>query len=738
VTRRRAPALFAAVTGGLLGALVAIGVPGFVPSAPVTPARADDLTPYAASAVTRYQVTFAARSCRSYADVAVGRPGELAGRGDGGETLGRPGHDSPYQPGQPVDVAVEEDVDAGCTDLPGWRFTIGSGYARKGRYSTVTGRLFTTPATKESTTRLDQTGRDTGGLLSGGVTVMLTDEQVGLAARRQLWVQGGTPDKPVGDGYALGALRCAADGQTPGNVQWLSFPSGTRHVFCYAYYVKGAGDGGTVTVRMRTTRPVSYPQRVPFSSGLSLAPDGGFALASSGEQVEAAFTRLPAAYRVQPHPPAGWRLAGAECAASRPDGRPARSASVVETKTGATSVTLAAGDVVVCTYSLEPPAQPPGLRLSLMSPGAGGTFGLTLDGGAKRQSLTATTDDDVTPVTAGGADLTALAPGRYTVTVAPPAAQATQWTLLGALCNGKPGVVNAMTVTVDLLPGIPVECVLRLARKAPTLRLAVVTAGGVATAAFAVVPIGGASGGWWATANTTGYGVPAPAAGDVPRDLGFGTYLITAVAPRSTLSTGWRLGALRCDPGNAAPAGGATVRVALTPDGPDPVCTATYQAEPTTRMQVTLRATGAPTARQDAAIVEVSCVDGSGGRLVLSADAGERAELPEPLAFLEPAACVIAQPASGVGRTGTVRTSAVREPSTGGGPVELPLQLDVARDVTEYTIAVTNDFSDPLTVASSASFLDELRAGPFIAAGIGMFGFGGLIFLRLVLRRRVA
>jgi hypothetical protein len=47
--------------------------------------------------------------------------------------------------------------------------------------------------------------------------------------------------------------------------------------------------------------------------------------------------------------------------------------------------------------------------------------------------------------------------------------------------------------------------VLRLARKPPALWLEVVTAGGVATAAFAVAPANGAGAGWWAAANTTGY-----------------------------------------------------------------------------------------------------------------------------------------------------------------------------------------------------------------------------------------
>jgi hypothetical protein len=145
--------------------------------------------------------------------------------------------------------------------------------------------------------------------------------------------------------------------------------------------------------------------------------------------------------------------------------------------------------------------------------------------------LTATTDGDGVPVTAAGADLTALASGRYTVTVTPPAEQAAQWTVEGALCNGAPTTVAAMTVAVDLAPGVAVECVLRLARKPPALHLEVVTAGGVATAAFAVVPADEAGAGWWAAVNTTGYGVPAPATGDVPRNLPFGTYLITVIPP---------------------------------------------------------------------------------------------------------------------------------------------------------------------------------------------------------------
>jgi hypothetical protein len=53
-------------------------------------------------------------------------------------------------------------------------------------------------------------------------------------------------------------------------------------------------------------------------------------------------------------------------------------------------------------------------------------------------------------------------------------------------------------------------------------------------------------------------------------------------------------------------------------------------------------------------------------------------------------------------------------------------------------MAVTDEFGEPLAVASRASFLDEMRALPMILAGIGVFGFGGLIFLGMFLRRHAA
>lgn len=713
------------MAGGLVGALV--------PMAGPDAARADPPMPYVTSSATRYQVTFAARSCASFGDVVANQV-----RGDDGETIGRPGRDSGYQVGQPIDPNVEDDLDAGCTDLPGWRFSLGSGHEHKGPLSAVTGTVVTSPPGKDWTARLDSTGRDTGGLLASAITVPLNDDQVRLAVRRQLWVQGGTPAEPVPDGYAFGALRCAVDGRTGGNIQWLTFPAGIRHVFCYAYYVKGAGTPGTVTVRMRTTRPIGYPQPVPFKSDLSFAPSGGFTLASSGDPVEQAFTRTPGRYVVSPQVPTGWRVTEVTCSASRPDGASATSNWSIDQPTSTASATLAAGDAVACAYSLEPPAVPAGLTLRLYSPGAGAAFGVTLAAGSGTpQSLTAITASDGVAVTATGADLSTLAAGTYTATVAPPAAEVAGWTLTAARCNGTVASINGMTASFTVTSGTPLECVLGLTRKPPALTLNVVTAGDVAIAGFSVVPADTADPGWWSAVNTTGSGNPIAASGDVPKDLPFGSYLITAIPPRSTESSGWRLTTFACTPSDKVATAGAAIRVTLTPGGADPVCTASYQSEPTTRLQVSVQATGSPDGRRGPAIVEVSCVDGSAGRVLLAADDSGRTTLPEALAFLEPTNCTITQPSNGAAQASLVRATAVVEPSSGDGPLDLPSQVDVARDVALYTFSVTDEFGQPTTMPDHTSFLDELRALPIALVGIGTVGLGALIFLGVLLRRRV-
>ena len=101
------------------------------------------------------------------------------------------------------------------------------------------------------------------------------DRRAGEAARRSraaLWIQGGTPTDPVlasvpafADEYGFGALRCAIDNLNGDNVEWIKFPTGSRHVYCFAYYVDAAADerddrdpqGGLATRRRPTRRSPS-------------------------------------------------------------------------------------------------------------------------------------------------------------------------------------------------------------------------------------------------------------------------------------------------------------------------------------------------------------------------------------------------------------------------------------------------------------------------------------------------
>lgn len=94
-----------------------------------------------------------------------------------------------------------------------------------------------------------------GGRPPGAFAVPLTDKQVErLKEGKKLWVQGGTPDDPVLDKlapstYAFGALRCTVDNVNGDNVEFLAFPEGSRHVFCFAYYVVPPPTSGTIIVR---------------------------------------------------------------------------------------------------------------------------------------------------------------------------------------------------------------------------------------------------------------------------------------------------------------------------------------------------------------------------------------------------------------------------------------------------------------------------------------------------------
>ena len=72
--------------------------------------------------------------------------------------------------------------------------------------------------------------------------------------------------------YGFGALRCATDNLNGDNVEWISYPPDTTHVFCFAYYVKPAPTSGTITVRKEVSLPPDTPaQKLRFTGNISYA-----------------------------------------------------------------------------------------------------------------------------------------------------------------------------------------------------------------------------------------------------------------------------------------------------------------------------------------------------------------------------------------------------------------------------------------------------------------------------------
>ncbi|WP_432985717.1 prealbumin-like fold domain-containing protein [Dactylosporangium sp. CA-233914] len=692
------------------------------------------------SASLHYLVTFVARACDSYQSVMGNRV-----RDDNAENAAPTGRDNVYDDGAEIDPAVEAGNSAGCDPLNGWQFSLGGGHQKKGALSTVT-----TPATGSGPTAagaqlLDRTGQKTGKTLDGAVTVTLTDEQAKAAARHQLWAQGGSPGDPLlagaqsgQAGYGFGALRCALDGHSGGNVQWIGFPAGARHVFCFAYYVKAAQPTATLIVRARTTRAPGYPQRFAFDASASYRPDKRVtADASTDVTLVRSAGGVPST--IVSRTPAGWTLADAACTKSGAG----RSLTTADVPTGQATVTLAAGEVVTCTFTYTPPASPPGLTLRLHSDVPGGAFDLAVadPAGGPARHLSATATGDGSAALATGADLTTLLPGAYPVTLTAPAGDAAAWSLAGVGCGDQEIKPDGMAVTVMVATDVPADCTLRVTRKAGSLELRGVTVGGTGAASFAVTPRGQGVPGWSGVATTTALGVAAIAQGDVPGSLAFGEYLVTPVAPLSTVEGSWRLSSFACDPGQsqAMPNVGADV-VPLAVTNAAAKCTATYIFDPARQLQLKVRFSGNVDGRAGALVVDVDCEDGSTGRTVLGGEDDTEATLPTPLGFLSPTRCTVGQPQAPATKNAKVTVTATVEPNPAGGSFAIPgtvqIGADNAADAQEYTVTVTVAFDTTEAAPTQQKVLDTFKVLPVALIGAGLVGIGLVILLIMVLRSR--
>ena len=277
--------------------------------------------------------------------------------------------------------------------------------------------------TRQQTPLLDPRGNPTGMQIDGAVTIELDRTQADLAAQpNRLWIQGGLATDPVLDQeypqeYGFGALRCAIDNLNGDNVEWIGFPEGATHVFCYAYYVKPPPTSGTIIVRKATRIAPGASQQFRFEGNISYASDNSFTLdVRNGSPGSQTFYRAETNHGEQPWDfheviPPGWRLDDISCTSKTHD-----SVITTDLATARTTVSLAASDTVICTYVDRQVPPTGGLSLAKTTFGGVGTFAFTVspaDGG-DATTATATTSRPGIEVAATPETID-LAPGRYRV-----------------------------------------------------------------------------------------------------------------------------------------------------------------------------------------------------------------------------------------------------------------------------------------------------------------------------------
>ncbi len=391
-------------------------------------------------------VTIAARVCPEYTDITANKA-----RNNIQESLKDLGRDTPYSSGQLVDAAVEDTVQPNCRPIEGWKFTLGRGYRSKastgpwGSLSIVTSPFDHSIVTRNEIPLLNPQGFDTGQKLEGAVTVQLTDAEKQLASKNNsLWIQGGLPNDPVlypgtGGAYGFGALRCASDDVNGDNVEWIAYPSGARHVFCYAYYVSPPPTAGTIVVRKQTVGdPAGSSENFAFKGNISYAEGGDFTInAGGGKTGQQSFARAQTQpgdepWDFQEQLPSNWVLDDLTCVSAS-----GLSSTDVDPDARKVAVTLAASDTVTCTYTNR--YRPPngGLLIRKTTYGDTGRFEFKIDplDDGTTKKVAATTVDEGVPDNAPAAD---LEPGRYRIVeTSPDAGERGDWASVGIRCDGQ-------------------------------------------------------------------------------------------------------------------------------------------------------------------------------------------------------------------------------------------------------------------------------------------------------------
>ncbi|HVV90447.1 MAG TPA: hypothetical protein VHB53_08135 [Solirubrobacterales bacterium] len=542
-----------------------------------------------ASAASGYYVTFAARDCPSYADIYANRA-----RNDIVESLEDLGPNTQYgSSGALVGPAYEEIApQTNCKPLPDWKFTLGTGYQTRavtgkwGSLSKVTGPYSTSIVTQNSTPLLDEHGDPVGSqTVAGAVTIKLTSQQASQASKSSsLWVQGGIPGDPVlasqfgtpqAPDYGFGTVRCATDNVNGDNVEYVFFPSGITHVFCYAYYVSPPPTSGTIVIHKRVLgAPAGANPAFPFGGDLSFDPNG-FVLRDG--QSSTFYRAGGETWTVSEGAVADYRLKAVECTSTGSGGGPGTSTTA--TNGGTLSIALGAGDTVDCTFVNEWVQPTGGLTIAKITEGGVGAFEFLVSpvgGGGEATAVTATTSRDGVPINAvPESALAELAPGTYTIAERKPVNPAGGWTLLAAECDGV--AKDPRDVTVTVLAGKNETCTFtNKLTGGGSISLSKVTEGGTGTTAFVIEALTRQPLQFHQTATTTEPGVGAEASPDGPEDdtshVYLGTYRIVEQPPLTRAEGEWTLTSVTCD-GVEVPFSDGSALVTLNRSNPHVSCT---------------------------------------------------------------------------------------------------------------------------------------------------------------------
>jgi hypothetical protein len=535
------------------------------------------LAPPAAGQDQTRLVTIAARSCPSYDAITANRA-----RNNIMESLKDLGADTPYGvAGVPlnVDPTIEANVQPLCTPIANWAFTLGTGYQTRavpgvwGSLSRVTGPFSPTIWTQDTIPLRDGLGRPVGSsTIAGATTIQLTPAQVQLAAASsRLWIQGGTPTLPITDPetYAFGALRCATDNLNGDNVEWISYPPNTLHVFCFAYYVKPAPTSGTIEVVKESTLPAGTPsQRVRFTGNISYDNNEFFLTTSTGKPGRAEFIRAAGStWNFQEEIPPLATLTDLRCVSQT-----GASTYTTDVATGAASVTLGAGDRVTCTYQNTYRRPPSGLAIRKVSLGGVGTFGFRVTGEGERVTASAETEFPGVAVQAGPAEPIAdLPPGSYRINEQLPPDVGGTWRFLRADCLTPPALARAEPIEIEVPVGNGTACTFfNEFTPAGRITLRKITLGGTASTRFQVRPeFGDTRPERRQLAVTTEPGEAVKATGDQLTELPVGEYSIQeTIGGRDR----WDVAGVLCD-GLPVPAVAGKIFITLTPGDPERDCT---------------------------------------------------------------------------------------------------------------------------------------------------------------------